>query len=1027
MLQGHRDGLRRCNPARESFEGGRAYTSFRRALCRATDLIAMAIYHLHVKVIGRKSGSSAVASAAYRSGSRLRDERLDRGHDFSAKRGVVHSEVLLPENAPAVWKDRERLWNDVEAFEIRKDAQLAREVEFAIPRDMSESQGIELARDFARAEFVDRGMIADLNVHWDFGEDGLAKPHAHVMLTMRAVDEHGFGQKVRDWNRTEVVERWRERWAELANERLAELDIDARIDHRSLEAQGIALEPQNQIGAPAKRMEDRGIERERIEADRAEMHREIARGNGERIIANPDLGLDAITHQQSTFTRRDMAKFAHRHSDGIDQFNAVMGAMRSAPDLVELGKDARGDDRFTTREMIEAERRLHRAAELMAERERHEVRGADREAALAQAEQSGLVLSGEQADALAHITNGRDLGVVVGYAGAGKSALLGVARDVWETAGYEVRGVALSGIAAENLESGSGIASRTIASLEHGWQQGRDGLTSRDVLVIDEAGMVGTRQLERVLSHATEAGAKVVLVGDPQQLQAIEAGAAFRSIHERHGGAEIGEVRRQRQDWQRDATRDLANGKTGNALEAYRSHGMVHEAQTREQARDDLIDRWNRDRQAAPERSRIILTHTNDEVRALNEAARMRMRAAGDLGNEERVTVDRGDRGFASGDRVMFLQNERGLGVKNGTLGTIEQVSAQSMTVQTDDGRSVRVDLKDYNRIDHGYAATIHKAQGMTVDRTHVLATPGMDAHTSYVALSRHRDGMELHHGRDDFANRDRLRRTLSRDRAKDMASDYEQRDPAQGYAERRGITFRERVAEIVRKVVPERVRNMFDGLRPSAEAVPGLDDPRRLEREAPERKVVEDPEAVLRKARTKALVRHARAVDAIFDMQEMGGKASPAQVKELQEARKVFEGVRPYGSHDAEAAYKKNPELVREAAGGRVNRAIRALQLETEFRSDPSRRADRFVERWQKLDHTSQRQYQAGDIAGYKATRSAMGDMAKSLERDPQLESILANRKRDLGIAFESGRRLGQELAFTHGIDLGRGRGIGI
>ena len=967
----------------------------------------MAIYHLHVKVIGRKSGSSAVASAAYRSASRLRDERLDRSHDFSAKRGVVHSEVMLPENAPEAWSDRERLWNDVEAFEVRKDAQLAREVEFAIPREMSEAQGIELARDFARGEFVDRGMIADLNVHWDMTEDGMPKPHAHVMLTMRQVsvngDESGFGQKVREWNRTEMVERWRERWAELANERLAELDIDARIDHRSLEAQGIELEPQNQIGAPAKRIEDRGIEGEATEAaDRAEMHREIARGNGERIIADPSLGLDAITQQQSTFTRRDIAKFAHRHSQGIEQFNEVMGAMRNAPDLVELGKDARGEDRFTTRDMIEAERRLHHTAELMAERERHEVNDADRKAAVARAEQRGLVLSGEQADALVHVTDGCDLGIVVGYAGTGKSAMLGVAREAWEAAGYEVRGVALSGIAAENLESGSSIASRTIASMEHGWQQGRDPLTARDVLVIDEAGMVGTRQLDRVLSHATEAGAKVVLVGDIKQLQAIEAGAAFRSIHERHGGAEIGEVRRQREDWQRDATRDLATGRTGHALDAYRSQGMVHEAQSREQARDDLIERWDRDRQASPDRTRIILTHTNDEVRALNEVARERMRAAGDLGDDVRLTVERGERRFASGDRVMFLQNERGLGVKNGTLGIVEQVSAQSVTVQTDDNRSVRFDLKDYDRIDHGYAATIHKAQGMTVDRVHVLATPGMDAHSSYVALSRHRDGTALHYGRDDFANPDRLRRTLSRDRAKDMASDYEQRDPAQSYAERRGISFRERVAGIVRKVVPERVRNMFDGLRPSAEAVPGLDDARRLEREAPERKVVEDPEAVLRKARTKALVRHARAVDAIFDMQEMGGKASPTQVKELQEARKVFEGVRPYGSHDAEAAYKKNPELVREAAGGQVNRAIRALQLETELRTDPSRRADRFVERWQKLDHTSQRQYQAGDMSSYKATRSAMGDMAKSLERDPQLESILANRKRDLGIVFE-------------------------
>jgi len=161
----------------------------------------------------------------------------------------------------------------------------------------------------------------------------------------------------------------------------------------------------------------------------------------------------------------------------------------------------------------------------------------------------------------------------------------------------------------------------------------------------------------------------------------------------------------------------------------------------------------------------------------------------------------------------------------------------------------------------------------------------------------------------------------------------------------------------------------------------------------------------------------------------ERGGKASPAQVKELQQARKVFEEVRPYGSHDAEAAYKKNPELVREAAGGQVNRAIRALQLETELRTNPSRRADRFVEHWQKLDHTSQRQYQAGDMSGYKSTRAAMGDMAKSLQHDPQLESLLANRKRELGIGgnFGSGRRLGDELAFTHGIDLGRGRGLGL
>lgn len=996
----------------------------------------MAIYHLHVKVIGRKAGSSAVASAAYRSASRMRDERIDRVQDFSGKRGVVHSEVMLPENTPEHLSDRERLWNDVEAFEVRKDAQLAREVEFSLPRELTQAQGIELARDFVQSEFVDQGMIADLNVHWDIGEDGMPKPHAHVMLTMRSVDENGFGPKVRDWNRTEMVERWRERWAEHVNERLAELDIDARIDHRSLEAQGIGLEPQSQIGAPAQRIEGDGIEA----ADRADMHREIARDNGNRIIADPSVALNAITQQQSTFTRRDMAMFAHRHSDGLDQYNEVMGAMRNAPDLVQLGQDGRGEDRFTTREMIEAEQRLHRAAELMTGKELHEVSDRDREAALARAEERGLVLSSEQADALAHVTDGRDLGIVVGYAGTGKSAMLGVAREAWEAAGYEVRGVALSGIAAENLESGSGIASRTIASMEHGWGQGRDMLTSRDVLVIDEAGMVGTRQMERVLSHAAEAGAKVVLVGDPQQLQSIEAGAAFRSIHERHGGVEIHEVRRQREDWQRDATRDLATGRTGDAISAYDRHGMVHSADTREQARDDLLDRWDRDRQAAPDSSRIILTHTNAEVRELNEAARDRMREAGDLGEDMRVTVERGTRNFAAGDRVMFLQNERGLGgdgggVKNGTLGTIEEVSTQSMTVRTDDGRNVSFDLKDYDKLDHGYAATIHKAQGMTVDRTHVLATPGMDAHGSYVALSRHRDGMDLHYGRDDFADQDKLISTLSRDRAKDMATDY---DPAQNYAERRGITFRARVAEIMRKLVPESVRDridgMLDGLRSPGDGAPGREAVRQPERESagkaePERQAGDDPEAALRRARGRALLRHARAVDAIFAAQEQGSKATPEQVRELHDARKVFEDVRPHGSQDAEAAYKKNPELATEAASGNARRAIRALQLETELRTDPQRRADRFVERWQKLDQTSQRQYQAGDMFGYRSTRAEMGNMAKSLERDPQMESLLANRRQQLGIdgEIDSGRSLGRVLAFTHGLDLGRGRGIGI
>ena len=176
----------------------------------------MAIYHLHVKVIGRKSGSSAVASAAYRSGSRLRDERIDRSHDFSAKRGVVHSEVLLPENAPEAWSDRERLWNDVEAAEVRKDAQLAREVEFSLPREMTEAQGIELARELRAVRVCGQGHDRRSQRAPGYRRRRHAQTPCPCHADMRAWDENGFGPKVRDWNRTEMVERWRERWAELA-------------------------------------------------------------------------------------------------------------------------------------------------------------------------------------------------------------------------------------------------------------------------------------------------------------------------------------------------------------------------------------------------------------------------------------------------------------------------------------------------------------------------------------------------------------------------------------------------------------------------------------------------------------------------------------------------------------------------------------------------------------------------------------------------------------------------------------------
>ena len=969
----------------------------------------MAIYHFSAKVVSRANGSSAVASAAYRSASELHDDRLNRDHDFSNKAGVIHSEVMLPKGAPERLNDRTTLWNEVEAGEKRKDAQLAREVEFSIPREMNEKQGVALAQDFVKKQFVDRGMVADLNVHWDKAKDGTPKPHAHVMMTMRDVGPEGFGKKNRDWNSTELLKDWREAWSAHVNERMAELGLEGRIDHRSYEAQGIALEPQHKIGPAASRRPEQGLEAERIED-----HVRIARENGAKIIADPNVALDAITRQQATFTTRDLATFAFRHSDGKEQFDQVMGAVRGSPELVALGKDGREQERFTSRDMIAVENRLERASDELAGRGEHSVGDRHRDAATAKAKERGLVLSGEQRDAFDHVTGSAGLASVVGYAGSGKSAMLGVAREAWEGQGYTVRGAALSGIAAENLEGGSGIQSRTIASLEHAWGQGREQLGPRDVLVVDEAGMIGSRQMERVLSQARDAGAKVVMVGDPEQLQAIEAGAAFRSVTERHGAAEITEIRRQREDWQRDTTRALATGRTGEAIHAYEGKGMVHAADTREQARSELLDGWDRARQAEPGKSRIILTHTNAEVQSLNGEARDRLRASGDLGDDVTVKAERGERQFATGDRIMFLRNERGMGVKNGTLATIERVSPEGMAVRLDDGRGVAFDTKDYAHVDHGYAATFHKSQGVTVDRAHVLATPGMDRHSAYVGLSRHRDDVQLHYGRDDFADQRQLVRDLSRDRGKDMAGDYAvpEQDQARAFADRREIRFPELARQVVEKV-RAKTRGMFDGFRPK----PAAERPM-----SPERSAADRP---LPPLQAKAIERYARAGADIGRMLEKGLPVLAHQEQALAKAGDALDQVRPHAARDLASAMARDPKLIEQAAGGNTSGAARAMETERQVRIDPEKRAGRFVEQWQGMKEARSSMERAGDYEGAEKIGKRMESIAGGLNRDPQLESVLRARAPELALNIERGRSIAQELAAS--LDRGRDRDRGM
>jgi Ti-type conjugative transfer relaxase TraA len=736
----------------------------------------MAIYHFSAQIISRADGRSAVASAAYRSAEEIHDQRIGQTFDYTRKGGVVHTEILAPADAPAWIHDRSALWNAVEHAERRKDAQLAREIEIGLPVELTKEQQVELLRDFTQRAFVSQGMVADIALH----RDNIENPHAHLMLTTRQLTPEGFGAKRRDWNaRAELLE-WRGQWAELANEHLARAGLDIRIDHRTLEAQGIDLVPGRKLGLSAERQQQPNLPRNL--AERVSEQREIAAENGRRIIEDPRLALQALTHTQATFTERDIAKFLHGRTEGAEQFQAAYLKVTTSAELVALGLDERGRTRFTTQEMVSLERGMLERAERLADAREHVVSASHRAQVLADGH-----LSTQQRTAFEHVTSESDLAVLVGVAGAGKSTMLDSARRAWEAAGYSVKGAALAGIAAENLETASGIPSRTLASWERSWAKGYEVLGKRDVLVIDEAGLVGTRQLARVLESADKAGAKVVLVGDPEQLQAIEAGGAFRGIAAQSGVAELTEVRRQKQDWQKEATQQLATGRTTEALAAYEREQQVRASPTREAARGALLAAWQQAGRDHPSESRLMLAYTRDDVRQLNAQAREVRQAAGELGQGEVIKTERGPREFAAGDRLYFLRNERGLGVKNGSLGTVERIRGGMLQIRMDgeEGRRLVVDAQQYPHLEHGYAATVHKAQGSTVDRTYVLATSHFDRHSTYVALSRHRESATLFYGKEDFRAdwrrgpvEENFKAVLSRARPKELAHDYLEREP---------------------------------------------------------------------------------------------------------------------------------------------------------------------------------------------------------------------------------------------------------
>jgi len=234
---------------------------------RKADSARMAIFHLSAKVVSRGKGQSAIAAAAYRSGERLRDEQADEQKFYKARaERIEFTAIMAPSAAPAWANDRNALWNHAERAENRKDAQLAREIEVALPHELTPSQRIGLVKDFAREQFVRRGYAVDIAIHAPEATSDTRNHHAHLLITMRTLDGDGFAaKKDPTMNTREQLAQWREQWAHLVNRHLERHGQAARIDHRSLKAQGQDREATIHLGYVAHRMAKRGASSERMD------------------------------------------------------------------------------------------------------------------------------------------------------------------------------------------------------------------------------------------------------------------------------------------------------------------------------------------------------------------------------------------------------------------------------------------------------------------------------------------------------------------------------------------------------------------------------------------------------------------------------------------------------------------------------------------------------------------------------------------------------------------------------------------
>lgn len=507
--------------------------------------------------------------------------------------------------------------------------------------------------------------------------------------------------------------------------------------------------------------------------------------------------LGSIEKHESVFSEADVSREVFKLTPDADLFGKTLAAvkkeLRQHRNVLSLGFGDDGRERFTTRHLFKVENEAINLSIKKESQKQFFVNDKLIEKALEQRHQeTGKTLTGEQKDALRHLTQSSGLSCMVGRAGTGKSFTVGTVKIAYELAGFNVQGVALSGVASDGLSRDAAIPSRTIDSFLLSLEHNPTLLHEKSVLIMDEAGMTDSHSMLSILKAVHAAKAKLILLGDPDQLQPVGPGAIFRGILERLGYIEIQTIYRQKEIWQKEATKAFARGEVVDALTAYEERGCVHLEATDNDAMNKLVADWKLllDKENAITQQ-LVITYRNEDVRQLNHLLRQTLVNNRTLSEGYHVQAKSGVKHIATGERLLFLENNRRLGVKNGRFSTVTSVDflesgrVRSFKVKLDGhDQEIIIDPKKYNHFDYGYAATVHKTQGVTTGHTFVYVTKDIWSRAlSYVAMTRHRFNAHLYASKESFLSMDFLKRSLQKFSIKDSVLDF-----PLAFARRRGI-----------------------------------------------------------------------------------------------------------------------------------------------------------------------------------------------------------------------------------------------